>query len=271
MEVKIVNDISVDVNLVFKDSHEEFDSSDESDQEEKEKKQNLVNTFRRYAAIFTNGKLPDFVQKKVNPLASPKIKDEGKRNQKIVKLEKYFGYNSRNDFYGRSNWIKNKIHVMNEEDNIAEKVQLTSKKDHENDFAFAPRRPVRKRGKSRRPVKQLSRHNDTDSDDGDDGYLHGTNSSGCGDDEINNGQRNSTEPHGQRSCDVPSINCDTSLASFESASTLNTSCSVIETGTPTSPRSRYIGNCLNSHLNPRAALILRKDVSYEMDLSHQVQ
>lgn len=39
-------------------------------------------------------------------------------------------------------------------------------------------------------------------------------------------------------------------------------------GTPTSPRSKYIFECIASHLNPRPGLLIRKKLTNELKLSH---
>ena len=222
MEVSAVR-LSLDVKVDEKSDEEGHvyidDQSEDGEDEDTTSnvnvlKENNNSAMRRYAAIFHNGKLP--LAKRSNFLLSPAPKDEGHRDRKKMQWEKYFGQNAREDFYGRSSWVKDKRNFMNLADNVAEKVVLNPKEDnYATDYAFAPRRIDKK---------------------------------------------NRTE---MGSCD------DTRSVITET--TLQTTCTEIDRGVPTSPRTRYIGNCINNKINPRASLILRKNVSTKLTLKHQVR
>lgn len=253
------------IDIVFNDN-EDFDSSDESDAEEAAKNEYMKTTCRRYAAIFNNGNFLDLTTLAINPLAAPAVKDEGRRDLKHLRWEKYFGQESRKDFNGRANWVNDKIQTMNKDIDIAVRVQLSSKMDYDTDFAFAPRRSAKKSHRQGKPTnlkqdKDKNSHNkDNDKDNTDFKYL-------CPNEDGNDkrvDRLHATVPQMWHLANATS-------ASVVSDTTLNTTCTEIERGAPTSPRTRFIGNCLNSHLNPRPALILRKHVSNELDLRHQVR
>jgi hypothetical protein len=230
---------------------EEFQIWDEPDELDSEKQERIEETLKQYAARFQVKLGLKKIVTKDNPLVPPRMRDEGKRDKKTMKLEKYFGDKSRQDFFGRSNWVRDKRNVMNKGDNIADKVVMTPKLDYSVDFAFAPRR-----------FDNLD--DDEEDDDNDD------------DDEEDEEDGHSEEGQGldaQTTYTHAPTNMAASVCSLStivSESTLHTTCSAIERGTPTSPRTRYIGNCINSHINPRASLILRKRVSTELNLKHQV-
>lgn len=245
------------------DNRSDYDSSDESDIEETNKKNDIKSTFRRYAAIFHGGVLPNFV-KKINPLIAPAVKDEGRRDVKQLKWEKYFGSQSRNDFHGRSSWVRSKIHCMNIEDDIADRVQLTPQMDFDTEFAFAPRRTSNKSIRYRKSTNEKKKKDEEE-------LVDKVASSIVDGSDVHLGQLVFEEKcYNSQPKVVPNNSDNCSVVTLESGSTLNTTCTTIEKGAPTSPRTRYIGNCMNNNINPRASLILRKDVSNILDLRHQV-
>ena len=176
---------------------------------------------------------------KVNPLLPPTLEEEGRRDQRTVRLEKYFGDESRLDFFERSSWVNEKRNIMNSKDNIAEKIVMPPKDDYAVNFAFAPQR--------------FDGIYDECDDDGQQG---------------GNGVEAQTTYTSAPTNMAASVS---SLSTIESMSTLHTSCSTIERGMPTSPRTRFIGNCIKNGINPRASLIIRRNVSSELILKHQVK
>jgi hypothetical protein len=251
---------NVDLFLEEEEGKEEYQLwHGESEELDAEKQERIDETVKQYAARFKSklGK-KKFVERE-NPLRAPPMKDEGRRDQKTMKIEKYFGDHSRQEFFGRSNWIRDKCNIINKGDNIAEKVVMTPKLDYSVDFAFAPRR-FDDLGDD-----EYDEDNDDDDDDDNEEDAEAVDKADAQVRRLGLGIHSS-----YTSAPTNLAATDSSVCTFESGSTLHTSCTAIERGTPTSPRTRYIGNCINSKINPRASLILRKHVSTELKLRHQV-
>ena len=218
------------------DNEESFHIWDESSDEEEASsmdQERIAETLKQYATHFKVKLDSSKNMRNVNPLIPPPMIDEGKRDQKTMRIENYFGDKSRLEFFDRSNWMRDKRNVMNTGDDIADKVIMSPKLDYSIDYAFSPRRCDDEKG---------------DSDEKEDS-----------DEEVDSGEED----------DTAATTC--SVSTIASGSTLHTTCTSIERGRPTSPRSRYIGNCINSKINPRLSLILRKRVSTELNLKHQVK
>jgi hypothetical protein len=260
-DVQLFNDINVNI-LIQEDSDSDSDDSYYTSQITSKKKHDKVHqAVKTYAAKFksklksnsnSNSKKSSYQVKKnkANPLMPPPIKEEGRRDKNSIKLEKYFGIQSRQEFFGRANWIRDKGNVMNKGDNIAEKTVLTPKDDYSTDFAFAPRR-------FDDLEDDVEEEGEGDDNDNEESEVWGKKL------QLDAATTYTSAPT-NRAMSVSSV------STIASASTLHTTRSVIEKGAPTSPRTRYIGNCINSQINPRASLILRKRVSTELNLSHQV-
>ena len=151
---------------------------------------------------------------------------------------KYFGPQCRAEFNSRMSWLSHrKDQLLNAAADMSEKIVLDEKPPAVDTlyFPFAPQRPAM---------------NPTESS-----TVDGEKSMTSVD--VISGITGGSE--------FSSIVCPTG-----SLSTLSVGTKTIDRNTaPTSPRSKFIASCMMKGLNPRASLILRKNLSSSLDLQHQ--
>jgi hypothetical protein len=174
-----------------------------------------------------------------NLLVPPTHSEECVRNLAVspVKVEKYFGFHARQDFFDKVNAVNQEEKIKGmagmKESQIKPTAFLPSKEEIV-DFPFQVKRPVKKdRSASRRQ-----------------GWA---------------------EPLGDVSCldnfdDRPGVHpVDASTVCSLDYQEIND----YDHNQPSSPRTTFISGCIQEKLNPRVSYLMRKNVSIELNLQHQ--
>ena len=239
--VEVMDDVSID------ESEEEvisYASTDSEDSDELEEQQNnrlltaegMSSIRRKFGNILT---LRMEVQKQepkgVNILQPPSLQDENVHNlpSSPIKLKKYFGSTARRDFYDKMSTAYQEEDIKGAmlKNAFDQTAFIPSREDV--DVPFMPRRPPKKSDSTKKKIEIDSLGDISCLDECDD-----------------------------RPClriDAPST-----LSSFDYLQAYD-----YEKNQPTSPRTTFISGCIQKNIPPRASLLLRKNISKELNLQHQ--
>lgn len=256
-------------NVVYSDTESseasdcDSDLSDEFADKKNEVQEKLRVTQRRFATLFAQEEPAKTVTqtteqmqatlRRGNALMPQSLLEEDFRNrrQARVRHENYFGAQARVSFLHRQQWLQREQGQLDRggEDLAQHTIfeENAAENSHSIDFPFMPRRPPGP----------------------DDGTVTGGDSS----------QEQAEEDVSLLFCDDFEVPEDASeqdgvsaAKSYEthSVATLDLSTTMqFHKLTETSPRTKFIASCAQAKVLPRASLLLRKNVSTELNLQHQ--
>jgi len=255
-------------NVVYSDtdSSSSSDDSDSDDSDEfadkkKEVQEKLRVTQRRFATLFAENDvtLPatdksaaelQEEQRRINALMPPSVHEEDFRNRRRGKVrhENYFGDQAKSSFLSRYHWVSQEQSVLDHgtDDLVNHTVfeENAVENSHSIDFPFMPRRPMDPEDVSVATADPFENDNIS--------LLF------CEDFDV---------PEDRVEADRESVGA---TRETHSVATLDLSATMqFNKQTETTPRTKFIAACIQAKVHPRASLLLRKNVSTELNLQHQ--
>jgi hypothetical protein len=245
------------------DSDDLDDDSDASDDEFAEKKNEVAKklqlTQRRFATLFDqndkNLNVPQAVEnrkraaQRQNVLVPQPVEEEDFRNRSKgrVRHENYFGDQAKSSFLSRYHWVAQEQSVL---DNGSEALvhhtifeENTKENSHTIEFPFMPRRPGN--------PDDMSVASEDPFEDDNVSLLF------CNDFDI-------PEDTEEAAASIAETYDTHSVATLDLSAAMQ-----FNRELETSPRTKFIAACIQAKVHPRASLLLRRNVSAELNLQHQ--
>jgi hypothetical protein len=246
------------------DSDNDSDCSDEFADRKKEIQEKLRVTQRRFATLFAENAVdvPVVSEKETtqddenlrrgNALIPPPMEEEDFRNRRKgrVRHENYFGVEAKTSFLNRYHWVSHEQSVLDHGVDDLQRHTVFEENTFENshtiEYPFMPRRPVN-------PDDASVASEDLYENDNISQLL-------CEDfeDPVDNGSGVDLEKSVAGSHETHSV------ATLDLSATMQ-----FNKQTETTPRTKFIAACIKAKIHPRASLLLRKNVSTELNLQHQ--
>ena len=214
---------------------------------------------RRFATLFKQGSTVVEEMKKEkerslrhNPLIPQPMVEEDFRNRtrSRVRHENYFGDQAKSAFLNRYQWVAHEQSVLDSnEDAIHHTIFEENAKEnsHSIDYPFMPCRPV--------GPDDVSVASKNPFEDDNISLLFCEDFDTQASEVVNQTSANS----------VANETYEThSVATLDLSATMQ-----FNKETETSPRTKYIASCMQAKIHPRASLLLRRNVSAELNLQHQ--